>query len=97
VYHAIDYVQGGIIRLSSDPKREGRVWNQAIDLKVGYSDPYYEGDVPVITFAAQTSAGTVYIHADARMLTNIVSGEIGNLAGDMGAYYLAGVGKTFDY
>jgi len=97
VYHAIDYVQGGIIRLSSDPKREGQVWNHALDLKPGYSEPYYDGDVPVMTFTAQTSTGAVYIHADARMLTNIVSGEIGNLAGDMGAYYLAGVGKTFDY
>ena len=102
VYHAIDYVQGGIIRFSSDPKREGLVWNHDIDLKYGYSDPYYDEDVPIITFAAQVSTlpqegGTVYVHADARMLTNIVNGEIGNLAGDMGAFYLAGVGKTFDY
>ncbi|MDD2776452.1 MAG: methyl-accepting chemotaxis protein [Gallionella sp.] len=106
VYHAIDYVQGGVIRFSSDPKREGRVWNHDIDLKSGYSDPYYDEDAPIITFAAQVSSlpqegggegGTVYVHADARMLTNIVNGEIGNLAGDMGAFYLAGVGKTFDY
>ncbi|MDD4964838.1 MAG: methyl-accepting chemotaxis protein [Gallionella sp.] len=106
VYHAIDYVQGGIIRFSSDPKREGRVWNHDIDLKYGYSDPYYDEDAPIITFAAKVSSlpqegggegGTVYVHADARMLTNIVNGEIGNLAGDMGAFYLAGVGKTFDY
>jgi methyl-accepting chemotaxis protein len=31
------------------------------------------------------------------MLTNIVNGEIGNLAGKMGAFYLAGVGRSLDY
>ena len=102
VYHAIDYVQNGIIRLSSDPKREGQAWNHSLDLKSGYSDPYYDGDVPVITFAAQVhpqagEGGTLYVHADARMLSNIINGEIGSLAGGMGAFYLAGVGKTFDY
>ena len=97
VYHAIDYVVNGVIRVSSDPQREGRDWNKNIDLKPGYSDPYYDGDVPVMTFASRMKDGTVYVHADARMLTNIVSGEIGNLAGDMGAFYLAGVGKTFDF
>lgn len=97
VYHSIDYVVGGKILLSSDPHREGAVWNRHIDLTSGYSDPWLDGETPVMTFAAQTSRGTVYVHADARMLTNIVSGEIGNLAGDMGAYYLAGVGKSFDY
>lgn len=97
VYHAIDYVSDGLIRVSSDPAREGVAWNQVPDLKPGYSDPYLDGSVPVMSFAAPAGKGTVYVHADARMLTNIVSGEIGNLAGDMGAYYLAGVGKTFDY
>ncbi|MDP1872405.1 MAG: EAL domain-containing protein [Gallionella sp.] len=97
VYHAIDYVQSGIIRYSSDAKREGRVWNHDLDLRSGYSDPYYDADAPVLTFAAPAANGTVYVHADARMLTNIVNGEIGNLAGDMGAYYLAGVGKTFNF
>ncbi len=97
VYHAIDYVQDGVIRLSSDPKREGRAWSQRVDLTSGYSDPYYDGEAAIITFAAPTAAGMVYVHADARMLTTIVNGEIGNLAGDMGAFYLAGVGKTFDY
>ncbi|MCR4298636.1 MAG: EAL domain-containing protein [Gallionella sp.] len=97
VYHAIDYVVNGVIRISSDPQREGKPWNKSINLKAGYSDPYYDGAVPVMTFASQTGGDTVYVHADARMLTNIVNGEIGNMAGDMGAFYLAGVGKTFDY
>jgi len=97
VYHAIDYVSEGVIRVSSDAAREGMAWNRTLDLKPGYSDPYLDGTVPVMSFAAPAAKGMVYVHADARMLTNIVSGEIGNLAGDMGAYYLAGVGKTFDY
>ncbi|NOT12327.1 MAG: EAL domain-containing protein [Methylococcaceae bacterium] len=98
VYHSIDYVSDGVIQVSSDSKREGNRWDKILDLKSGYSDPYFDGTVPVITFAANTSkGGTIYVHADARMLTNIVSGEIGNLAGDMGAYYLAGVGKTYDF
>ena len=97
VYHAIDYVVHGRIVASSDHLREGKRWDRNIDLRPGYSDPYYDGETPVITFAAPTAEGTVYVHADARMLTNIVNGEIGNLAGDMGAFYLAGVGKTFDY
>ncbi len=105
VYHAIDYVQGGIIRLSSDPQREGLAWNHPeADLQAGYTDPYYDAGVPIVTFAApvlrqagKVADGIVYVHADARMLTNIVSGEIGNLVGDMGAYYLAGVGKSFSY
>jgi len=97
VYHAIDYVTDGVIRISSDPKREGVAWIKQIDMRSGYSDPWYDGTVPVLTFASPVGAGMLYVHADARMLSNIVSGEIGNLAGDMGAYYLAGVGKTFDY
>jgi len=97
VYHAIDYVERGVVRLSSDPLREGKRWDRYVDVKVGYSDPWYDGDKLMLTFAAQTRKGTLYVHADGLMLTNIVSGEIGNLAGDMGAYYLAGVGKTFDY
>lgn len=43
------------------------------------------------------NARRLFVHTDARMLTNIVNGEIGNLEGDTGAFYLAGVGKTFDY
>lgn len=97
VYYAIDYVVDGVIRVSSNPKREGMAWIKELNLKSGYSDPYFDGSVPVMTFAAPAGKGAVFIHADARMLTNIVSGEIGNIAGDMGAYYLAGVGKTFDY
>ena len=97
VYHAIDYVSDEVIRVSSDPKREGTAWIREVDLKPGYSDPYLDNALPVMTFAAPAGNGTVYVHVDARMLTNIVSGEIGNVAGAMGAYYLAGVGKTFDY
>ena len=97
VYSTIDYVVNDVIRVSSDLKREGLPWNKNINLDPGYSDPYFDGDVPVMTFAGQTKEGTVFVNADARMLTNIVNGEIGNLAGDMGAFYLAGVGKTFDY
>lgn len=96
-YHAIDYVRHGVIIISSDPRREGTQWNKIVKPTHGYSDPYYDGNVPVMTFAAQTKDGTVYVNADARMLTNIVSGEIGNMAGGMGAYYLVGVGKTLDY
>lgn len=97
VYHAIDYVERDMVRLSSDPQREGKPWTRYVDVKAGYSAPWYDGDKLMLTFAAPTRHGTVYVHVDALMLTNIVSGEIGNLAGDMGAYYLAGVGKTFDY
>ncbi|WP_127475013.1 methyl-accepting chemotaxis protein [Sulfurivermis fontis] len=97
VYHAIDVVRDGRIALSSDPAREGRAWTQNIDLTHGYSDVWRDGEVPVLSFGAPIAGGTVYVHADARMLTLIVNGEIGNLAGDMGAFYLAGVGKTFDY
>ena len=96
-YHAIDYVRNGTIEVSSDPAREGRKWDKAIDLKPGYSDVWKDGEAPVLTFAAPAKDGTLYVHADARMLTVIVNGEIGNMAGGMGAFYLAGVGKTFDY
>lgn len=97
VYHVIDYVERGVIRISSESSREGKQWDRHIDTTHGYSDPWLDGGRNVLTFTAQNKIGTVYVHADALMLTNIVSGEIGNLAGDMGAFYLAGVGKTFDY
>ncbi|OGS92124.1 MAG: hypothetical protein A2Z95_00445 [Gallionellales bacterium GWA2_60_18] len=97
-YHAIDLVKDGKIAVSSDPAREGRDWTQKIDTKHGYSDVWKDGDTPVLSFAAEAGAsGTIYVHADARMLTLIVNGEIGNLEGDMGTFYLAGVGATFDY
>jgi len=96
VYHSIDYVLKGVIVVSSDPRREGKIWNKPIDSRIGYSDPYYDGTVPVLTFIGPSRMGTVFVNVDARMLTNIVSGEIGNMAG-ISAYYLAGVGKTFDY
>jgi len=97
VYHAIDYVDNGTIVISSDPSRVGRRMGRVPDLRHGYSDVYMEGDIPVLTFGSPSGHGMVYIHADARMLTTIVNGEIGNLEGGMGAFYLAGVGKSFDY
>ncbi|WP_260294650.1 methyl-accepting chemotaxis protein [Sedimenticola hydrogenitrophicus] len=96
-YQAIDLVRNGSIVLSSDPAREGRAWRTEIDLRYGYSDVWREGDKAMLTFGAPVAGGMVYVHADARMLTNIVNGEIGNLEGDMGTFYLAGVSKTFDY
>lgn len=98
VYHAIDYVRDGIIVASSDPEREGKPFTQKLNLAPGYSNVWEDGQTPVLSFGAKTKdGGEVLVHADARMLTNIVTGEIGNLEGDMGAFYLAGVGKTFDY
>lgn len=96
-YHAIDLVRNGIIKISSDHSREGKPLKHTPDIQHGYSDVYMDGETPVFTFGAPTTGGMVYVHADARMLTVIVNGEIGNLEGDMGAYYLAGVGSTFDY
>jgi methyl-accepting chemotaxis protein len=96
-YHAIDLVKDGKIVISSDPAREGREWGKKIDTQHGYSDVWMDGNTPVLSFAAESQAGTVYVHADARMLTLIVNGEIGNMEGKMGTFYLAGVGRTFDY
>ncbi|NMM29197.1 MAG: HAMP domain-containing protein [Glaciimonas sp.] len=96
-YHAIDLVRDGKIAVSSDPSREGRDWAQKLDFKPGYSDVWMDGPTPVLSFAAEGGGGTVYVHTDARMMTLIVNGEIGNMEGGMGAFYLAGVGKTFDY
>ncbi len=96
-YRAIDLVHDGKIVVSSDPAREGKDWTQKLDTKHGYSDVWMDGDTPVLSFAAAGGGGTVYVHADARMMTLIVNGEIGNMEGGMGAFYLAGVGKTFDY
>ena len=97
VYHWIDFVRDGKIQISSDPARVGRPWTSTIDFGPGYSDVWRDGEAYVLSFAASAAGGTVFVHADGRMLTNIVNGEIGNLEGDMGAFYLAGVGKTFDY
>jgi|GEM_PF-3027490 len=97
VYHAIDYVVQGIVTVSSDPQRIGRKISKPAEIERGYSEVYMEDDVPLISFGAQATDGWVYVHAKAKMLTILVNGEIGNLEGDMGAYYLAGVGKTFDY
>jgi methyl-accepting chemotaxis protein len=98
VYHAIDLVRDGRIVASSDPAREGQSFDKKLNLAPGYSNVWEDGKTPVLTFGAKTAdGGQVLVHADARMLTNIANGEIGNLEGDMGAFYLAGVGKTFDY
>ena len=97
VYRSIDYVQNGVITASSDPTREGRRIGEEPDAKAGYSNVHLHDGVPQIAFRAKNARGEIIVHADARMLTNIVNGEIGNLEGDMGAFYLAGVGKTFDY
>jgi len=97
VYRSIDYVNDGRIVLSSDPGRVGRGISDEPDATFGYSDVHIHDGVPQISFRASNSVGEIIVHADARMLTNIVNGEIGNLEGDMGAFYLAGVGKTFDY
>ncbi len=96
-YRAVDFVREGVIVVSSDPAREGRRWDHAVDLSVGYSDVYLVDNEPYLTFGAPAGGGMVYVHADALMLTNIVNGEIGNLEGKAGAFYLAGVGRTFDY
>ncbi len=98
VYHAIDLVKDGQIIASSDKAREGQTFDKKLNLAPGYSNVWEDGKTPVLTFGAKTGdGGQVFVHADARMLTNIVNGEIGNLEGDTGAFYLAGVGKTFDY
>lgn len=97
VYHAIDFIRDGVIEISSDPARIGRKMETLPDVRHGYSNVYLEGDVPILSFGATSDHGMVYIHARAGMLTLITNGEIGNLEGDMGAYYLAGIGKTFDY
>lgn len=99
-YHAIDLVRNGVIVVSSDPQREGRTLDLKLDRQRGYSDVYRDGDTPLLSFAADSGSadgGTLYVHADARMLTVIVNGEIGNMADGIGTFYLAGVGKTFDY
>jgi diguanylate cyclase (GGDEF)-like protein len=96
-YHAIDFVRDGVIVTSSDPAREGLRWDHPVDLTAGYSDVYPVDGKPYLTFGAPARGGMVHVHADALMLTNIVNGEIGNLEGKAGAFYLAGVGRTFDY
>jgi diguanylate cyclase (GGDEF)-like protein len=96
-YHAVDFVRDDVITVSSDPTRIGQAWKHKVDLTHGYSDVYLVDKKPYLTFGAKARDGMVYVHADALMLTNIVDGEIGNLEGKAGAFYLAGVGKTFDY
>lgn len=98
VYHYIDQVVEGKIIASSDSARIGRTFDRKIDTTPGYSDVWKdEAGNFVLTFAGQAATGTVYVHANALMLSNIVDGEIGNLEGGSGAFYLAGIGKTFDY
>ena len=101
VYHRIDYRVDGVITSSSSPNMRGKTWIEPqgvrLDASWGYSDPYFDGDDFVLTFKKQHQKGAVYVHVDARMLSNIVNGEIGNLPSGIGAFYLAGVGKTMDY
>jgi len=98
VYRAIDWVQDDIIVLSSDSTREGQSYKGAALMQRGYSEVYFDGGIPTLTFGAPTiGKGQLHIHADARFLTVIINGEIGNLEGNMGAFYLAGEGKTFNY
>ncbi len=97
VYQSIDYIENGLIKASSDPARKGRSFTENLNTEHGYSNVHFHDGIPQIAFVANSNKGKILIHADARMLTNIVNGEIGNLEGDMGAFYLAGVGKTFDY
>jgi methyl-accepting chemotaxis protein len=97
VYNHIDYVKNDIIVASSNAQRIGTRSTFSGNMKNGYSDVWRDGDKYNITFRGETPDGHVLIHANAMMLTNIVNGEIGNLEKDMGAFYLAGVGKTFDY
>ena len=97
VYRFIDYVKNGVIQASSQTERKNQPFAEKLDMRHGYSRVHLHDGIPTIAFQASGRTGDVVIHADARMLTNIVNGEIGNLEGDMGAFYLAGVGKTFDY
>ncbi|MBI4332305.1 MAG: methyl-accepting chemotaxis protein [Chloroflexi bacterium] len=98
VYHFIDYVKDGKIIASSDASRIEKPWEEKADFKWGYFDPYYAEDRKLLfTFSKKGQDGTIYIHADGKILTDIVNGEIGNLPEGMGAFYLAGVGKTMDY
>ena len=101
VYHRIDHVVAGVVVASSDEERIGSKWSPPsgarMDAKWTYSDPYMDGRDYVISFQKGTAKGAVFVHADAHMLTNIVSGEVGNLPSGIGAFYLAGVGATMDY
>jgi methyl-accepting chemotaxis protein len=98
VYNYIDHVVDGQIVASSDASRIGTSFSRVIDTTPGHSDVWRDDAGKYnLTFAGRSQSGVVHIHANAKMLTNIVDGEIGNLEGDAGAFYLAGVGKTFDY
>ncbi|HEY0939374.1 MAG TPA: hypothetical protein VGE08_04680 [Steroidobacter sp.] len=97
-YHRIDYVRDGTIVVSTDTAVEGLPPSiRKEQFPRGYSEVYEKDGKFWLTFIAGKGRDAVLIHANARMLDNIVSGEIGNLETGMGAYYLAGVGKTFDY
>ena len=98
VYYRIDLIRDGVIAVSSDPAVEKKP--SLIDpasVKNGYTSVYKVGNQYWQTFAAGDSKKGVLIHTNGRMLENIVSGEIGNLEKGMSYYYLAGVGRTFDY
>ncbi len=98
VYYSIDFVRNGRIVVSSDRAREGsEIKGDIYNSARGYSEVYRGRDGQTITFSAADGYDAVYLHANALMLTNIVNGEIGNLEKGMGTFYLAGVGKTFNY
>lgn len=96
-YHAIEVIKDGRIEISSDPSREGTPWTHDLKFNNGYSSVYRDGENLLLTFGAPTHNGTLLVHVDARMLTVLVNGEIGNMEGSMGTFYLAGVGKTMDF
>lgn len=97
VYYSIDFVRNGRILVSSDRAREGSEIKGDFNWGRGYSEVYPGKDGHIITFSAKDGDDVVYLHGNALMLTNIVNGEIGNLERGMGAFYLAGVGRTFNY
>jgi|GEM_PF-959122 len=97
VYLAIDVVDNGKIIVSSSKSRVGK-GTRSFVTPTGYSEVYEAEGKYWLTFARRTSDGKeVQVHADAKMLTVIINGEIGNMAEKIGAFYLAGVGKTMDY
>lgn len=97
VYHSIDVIENGQVITSSDTTKVGQQ-AQSYANEFGYSDVYEKDGKYFLTFAKTTDAGKeIQVHVDAWMLTIITNGEIGNMGGKMGAFYLAGVGPTMDF
>ena len=98
VYHRIDYVRNGVIVVSSDPSVERTAPAPSPEsIKNGYTSIYKNGNEYWLTVSAGSRDRAILLHTNGGMLGNIVSGEIGNLEKGFSYYYLAGVGKTFDY